>query len=81
MIGLTDPATLAYDTSRSGSNGSRSAPGRGLVGGWSAPGRDDVAGANGQANGHNHVTGDASDAERAGPGDDEHGVVVEARAG
>ncbi|MBW3613901.1 MAG: toprim domain-containing protein [Actinobacteria bacterium] len=77
VIGLTDPTKL----SRSGSNGARSAPGRGPVGGWSAAGRDDVAGTNGQASGHNHVTGDASDAERAAPGDENDTVVVEARAG
>ena len=81
VIGLTDPNALTYDTGRSGQNGARSGSGRGPVGGWSAPGRDDVAGTNGQANGHNHVTGDASDAERAAPGDEDDTVVVEARAG
>lgn len=43
MIGLVDPANSgtghAYDEDRSGPNGERSAPGRPLVGGWSAPGR------------------------------------------
>ncbi|MGH9267360.1 MAG: DNA primase, partial [Acidimicrobiales bacterium] len=81
MIGLTDPNTLTYDPARSGSDDGRSAPGRGPVGGWSAPGRDEAAGTNGQANGHNHVPDDTRDAERAAPGDDEHRVVVEARAG
>lgn len=39
--GLIDVEALRreYDPSRSGVNGSRSAPGRGAVGGWSAPGR------------------------------------------
>lgn len=81
VIGLTDPNTLAYDTGRSGSNGDRSAPGRGPVGGWSAGGRDDGAGTNGQANGHNHAP-EADDApERAAPDDEDDTVVVEARAG
>ena len=52
LVGLTDPAMLtagsgtSYDTNRSGQEGARSgvegswsALGRGLVGGWSAPGR------------------------------------------
>ncbi|MGH9225989.1 MAG: hypothetical protein ACRD2W_19870 [Acidimicrobiales bacterium] len=79
VIGLTDPATLAYDPNRSGSDNGRSAPGRGPVGGWSAPSRDEVAGTNGQANGHNHAP-DADDApERAAPGHDNDDVVVTAR--
>lgn len=77
VIGLTDPSTLH----RSGSNDARSAPGRGPVGGWSAPGRDEVAGTNGQANGHNHAPEADDTPERAAPSDDEHRVVVEARAG
>lgn len=81
VIGLTDPATLAYDTGRSGQNGARSAPGRGPVGGWSAPGRGDPDDTKAQANGHNHAAEEMLDAERAAPGDDEHRVVVEARAG
>ncbi|MGH9004291.1 MAG: hypothetical protein ACRDYV_14295, partial [Acidimicrobiia bacterium] len=43
LVGLTDPAALpghADDADRSGRNGARSGPGRGPVGGWSAPGRD-----------------------------------------
>jgi DNA primase catalytic core len=43
LIGLTDPTTLApghvYDDSRSGPGPLRSGPGRGVVGGRSAPGR------------------------------------------
>ncbi|HVM53262.1 MAG TPA: CHC2 zinc finger domain-containing protein [Acidimicrobiales bacterium] len=81
VIGLTDPNTLAYDPDRSGSNNGRSAPGRGSVGGLSARGRAAVDEVKAQANGHNHVTDDTSGAERAAPGDDEHDVVVEARAG
>lgn len=45
LVGLTDPATLTedqnttYDGNRSGPEGAWSGAGRGLVGGWSAPGR------------------------------------------
>jgi DNA primase len=88
VIGLTDPATLTtgddYDGNRSGSNGLRSAPGRGPVGGRSAPGRGEPAGVNGQANGHNHAIEEATGTERAAPGGEDHAVVVtaaSARAG
>jgi DNA primase len=81
VIGLTDPATLDYDPHRSGSSRGRSAPGRGPVGPWSGGGRDASADLKAQANGHNHVTSDARDAERAAPGDTDDTVVVEARAG
>jgi DNA primase len=41
LIGLLDAGDLdAYDKRRSGAGQARSAPGRGAVGGWSAPGRD-----------------------------------------
>ncbi len=64
--GLVDVATLTGDASstattgdrsglngdRSGSTPPRSAPGRGLVGGRSAPGRTGAEGSNGQVNGH-----------------------------
>jgi DNA primase len=41
LAGLTDPATLSqdYDGDRSAPEPDWSAPGRGVVGGWSAPGR------------------------------------------
>jgi len=42
MVGLLDPESLydnSYESRRSGSEGQRSAPGRGVVGGQSAPGR------------------------------------------
>jgi DNA primase catalytic core len=39
LSGLIDAQSLGYDGARSGQNASQSAPGRGLVGGRSAPGR------------------------------------------
>ncbi|MGH9150390.1 MAG: DNA primase, partial [Acidimicrobiales bacterium] len=85
VIGLTDPATLVaghvYDDDRSGSGNGRSAPGRGVVGPRSGPGRDGFDEAKAQANGHNHGPGAGDAPERAAPGDDEPVVVVEARAG
>jgi len=83
VIGLADPATLAYDSARSGSNGSRPGPGRGLVGGRSAPGRAGSHGLNPQANGHEPAVGSAEVSARADPGDDDENenVVVAARAG
>jgi len=39
LVGLFDVEKLAYDANRSGPNDDRSAPGRPVVGGWSAAGR------------------------------------------
>ena len=41
LSGLIDAQSLNYDDARSGQNACQSAPGRGLAGGWSAPGRTD----------------------------------------
>ena len=60
--GLADINALkhAYDSSRSGQNTSRSAPGRGLVGGQSAPGRVDEMAQESRAA---SVSGDSSDTD------------------
>ena len=71
LAGLTDPTTLrqpptrSYDGDRSGPEPDRSAPGRGVVGGWSAPGRtltDTTKGARQDADEHDggHLNGHAS---------------------
>jgi DNA primase len=80
LIGLADPATLGdkrvYDDDRSGPNKSRSAPGRGPVGGWSAPGRG-VSKAEKPLSGNGSVPSEGTGTpEGTVPGVDEDQVVV-----
>jgi DNA primase len=59
----------------------RSAPGRGLVGGWSAPGRPLPGTVNGQASGHIRASGDGRGPGSADPGRVNGRVVVTAAGG
>ena len=81
LVGLLDPAALdaatAYDPDRSGQNGSRSAPGRPPVGGWSGGGRTAPERLNGQVNGTIAANGNGSGPERTSREDDREVVVVE----
>ena len=79
VIGLTDPATLVYDSDRSGSEATRSGAGRGLVGGWSVPGRDDAEDPAALVNGHNPPADEPEHDETADPGGADGDVVVVAR--
>lgn len=82
LVGLLDPAALAattaYDPGRSGLNGSRSAPGRGPVGGWSGGGRTAPEHTNAQVNGTATATTNGNGADRTVRDDKNEGVVVEA---
>ncbi len=69
----SDAATIA---DRSGPEGSRSAPGRGLVGGWSAPGRSAPEALNGQARSHAGTSGNGRQPGSTDPGLNNHRVVV-----
>ncbi|MFN2607785.1 MAG: hypothetical protein ABR511_07795 [Acidimicrobiales bacterium] len=81
LVGLLDPAALevatAYDPDRSGQTGSRSAPGRPPVGGWSGGGRTGSHAMNGQVNGMITGNGNGSGPERTSREDDDEVVVVD----
>jgi DNA primase len=88
LPGLIDPAALAADAAdaatipgRSGPAGSRSGPGRPLVGGWSAPGRPGRNGTNQQASGHLVPAGSGDHAEGTDPGRGNHQVIAAAAGG
>jgi hypothetical protein len=66
---------------RSGSAGSRSAPGRGLVGGWSAPGRPPLVKVNGQASSHLSTARDSDHPESTDPGQPNHRVIASSAGG
>jgi DNA primase len=74
-------ADAATTPDRSGSRGSRSAPGRGLVGGWSAPGRPGPDGAKPQAGPHLRSLGHGDHAESTDPGQQNHRVIAAAGSG
>ncbi|MGH9223350.1 MAG: DNA primase, partial [Acidimicrobiales bacterium] len=76
LTGLIDPAALDCDGGRSGPEAGWSGPGRGVVGAWSAPGRDGHASPNGQANGHGGDSHGDDGRERAS-GDDNAPVVID----
>ncbi len=82
LVGLLDPAALdaatAYDPDRSGQNGSRSAPGRPLVGGWSGGGRTGSHAMNGQVKATITANANGSRPERTSPEENDEVVVVEA---
>jgi DNA primase len=71
--GSGDAATIA---DRSGPEGPRSAPGRGLAGGWSAPGRPAPGTVNGQASGHQGTSRNGHGPESTDPAQANHRVVV-----
>jgi hypothetical protein len=73
-----DAATIA---DRSGRKGSRSVPGRGLVGGRSAPGRPGPGAPNGQASGHASTPGNGHGPGSTDPGRINGRVVVTAAGG
>ena len=77
VIGLTDPDTLT----RSGSQGDRSVPGRGPVGGRSAPGHGGHEPVNGQVNGNDGAATRSGVADGADPEHTNTAVVAAARAG
>jgi DNA primase len=68
-----DTATAA---NRSALKDSRSAPGRGLAGGWSAPGRPAFRASNGQASGHVTAARNDDHADSADPGQGNHRVIA-----
>jgi DNA primase catalytic core len=75
LAGLLDPATLGYDSDRSGPNGDRSGAGRGVVGPRSAGGRPDPQASKPQANAHTDVIELAEPGERV-DGSGSNGRVV-----
>ena len=81
LVGLLDPAALdaatAYDSDRSGQNGSRSGPGRPPVGGWSGGGRTGTEPMNGQVKATITANANGSRPERTSPENDHEAVVVE----
>jgi len=81
LVGLLDPAALdaatAYEPGRSGQNGSRSAPGRPPVGGWSGGGHPFPEHLNGQVNGTITASANGSAPERTLQERDDGAVVVE----
>lgn len=79
VIGLTDPSPLVYDTDRSGSDATRSGSGRGLVGGWSAPGRDPTEEPAALVNGHEATAHDTEHDKSTDPEAEDGDVVVVAR--
>jgi DNA primase len=70
----------AVTADRSGSDGFRPAPGRGLVGGWSGSGRPGRNGTNGQASGHMGAVGDSDHADSTDPAQS-NGHVIAASGG
>jgi Toprim-like len=72
------PGDAATTPDRSGSEGPRSAPGRGLVGGRSAPGRPAPAASNGQASGPAGTPGKGKQPGSTDPGLNNHRVAVTA---
>jgi hypothetical protein len=81
VIGLTNPDTAATTVVRSGSQGVRSAPGRGPVGPRSGGGRVGPRGTNGQASGHDgHVEPLNGDHHAVPANNGERVVVAEANA-
>jgi hypothetical protein len=81
LVGLLDPAALdaatAYDPGRSRQNGSRSAPGRPPVGGWSGAGRTAVDAMKGQVTATITASANGGGPERTSREDDDGAVVVE----
>jgi hypothetical protein len=73
-------ADAAATPDRPGSDGFRSAPGRGLVGAWSGGGRPASPALNGQASGHMRASGGGDHAESTDPAAS-NGHVVTAAAG
>jgi DNA primase len=66
---------------RSVPENTRSAPGRGLVGGWSGPGRPASPAVNGQASRHMTASGDGDHAGSAVPGQHNHRVIAAVAGG
>ncbi len=60
---------------------SRSAPGRPLAGGWSAPGRPPLANVNGQASGHVTPSRNGDHPESTDPGQQNHRVIAASAGG
>ena len=82
LIGLADPANLAsspgYDDTRSGPQPDRSEPGRGPVGGWSAPGRTAPEAEPPVSHNGSGLAAIDRDNDNAAPGEDCREVVVAA---
>jgi DNA primase len=74
-------ADTATTANRSALKDSRSAPGRGLAGGWSAPGRSRLSGVNSLVDGHPTPAGSGDHAGRADPGRANHRVIAAAGGG
>ncbi|HUY49673.1 MAG TPA: hypothetical protein VMV92_28815 [Streptosporangiaceae bacterium] len=74
--GSTGDAAMTLD--RSGPEGSRSAPGRGLAGGWPGPGWPAAEAVNGQASGHVRASGSGRRLESTDPGQIDHRVAIAA---